>query len=340
MKTSIFKPVFTVVMPMYNVGKYVHQAIESVLNQSYPHFELLCIDDGCTDNTLTIVEQFLDPRIQLIRQANRGLAGARNTGINNASGLYIAFLDSDDYWHKDKLFRHIEHFRSDHNLGFSYSASQFVDEQGELMGIGQYPKIKHITPQHIFCRNPIGNGSAPVIRYSVLANAARVVNTESGKRTEFFDEALRQSEDIEFWLRLALVTGCKFEGIGEALTYYRVNSAGLSANLEKQFSAWSLCVEKNYALNPAFFDKWSTLAKAYQYRYLARRAIQARNRSGGLQLIFKALRTDTRIIKQEPGRTCVTLACALLNLLPSRCYELLEKMAMQRLAHKNRVGAL
>lgn len=340
MKNSIFKPVFTVVMPMYNVSKYVSTAIESVLNQTYPHFELLCIDDGSTDNTVNIVNDFFDPRIRLIRQANRGLAGARNTGINNASGLYVAFLDSDDFWHKDKLFRHIEHFRADKNLGLSYSASQFVNENGESMGIGQHPKLRKITPEDIFCRNPVGNGSAPVIRYSVLAAVARVTITDSGRRTEYFDETLRQSEDIEFWLRLALSTDCKFEGVGDTLTYYRVNSAGLSANLEKQFNAWLYCVEKNYALNPEFFDRWTPLAKAYQYRYLARRAIQARNRTGAIQLIFKALKTDMRIIKQEPGRTLVTLACALLNLMPSRVYELIENSAMQKLAHKNRVGAL
>ena len=141
---TINKPVFSVVMPMYNVEKYVRQAIASVLAQTYQHFELLCVDDGSTDGTLAIAASFADPRIRIISQENRGLSGARNTGINNSSGLYVAFLDSDDYWDMDKLRSHLEHFRNNARLGVSYSASAFIDDNGRAMGIGQYPKIENI----------------------------------------------------------------------------------------------------------------------------------------------------------------------------------------------------
>ncbi|AFU99796.1 glycosyltransferase family 2 protein [Simiduia agarivorans] len=340
MTNALFKPVFSVVMPMYNVEAYVEQAITSVLEQSYPHFELICVDDGSTDSTAEIVSRFNDPRIRYVHQKNRGLAGARNTGIGHSNGLYVAFLDSDDYWHPEKLYRHIEHFRTDPKLGCSYSASLFVDEQGVELGIGQHPKVKNISVKDIFCRNPIGNGSAPVIRRSLLIKTGRKTDFGDHYRMTYFDESLRQSEDIEYWLRLALSTGCKFEGLREGLTYYRVNASGLSANLEKQYAAWELCIEKNRALNPAFFQQWGSLARAYQLRYLARRAVQSGNKQQALKLVVDALKTDKRILKEEPGRTLITLACACLLQLPGSVYRSLEKAGMQYFSQHNKMGKI
>ncbi|MFT6208936.1 MAG: glycosyltransferase involved in cell wall biosynthesis, partial [Colwellia sp.] len=96
-------PIVSVIIPMYNVEKYIEQSIDSVLKQTYHNFEIILVDDGCTDDTLNKVNKFTDPRIRLIHQTNRGLSGARNTGIDSARGLYVALLDADDYWAKDKL---------------------------------------------------------------------------------------------------------------------------------------------------------------------------------------------------------------------------------------------
>lgn len=323
-----YKPIFSVVMPMYNVEKYVYQAITSVLEQSYPLLELICVDDGCTDNTVSIVNRFSDSRIRLIQQSNRGLSGARNTGINCAQGLYVAFLDSDDFWHADKLLEHLKHFYSDSDISVSYSASAFVNEYGQNMGIGQYPKTEHITAKDIFCRNPIGNGSAPIFKKSLLMQVGKPVVTESGTRIQYFDESMRQSEDVEFWLRVKLSTDAKFAGINKALTYYRVNMGGLSANLENQYQAWHYSVTKNKAINPEFFKRWSTLACAYQLRYLSRRAVQSGNRWGAIKLIHLAMLKNIRILIEEPIRTTVTYSCCLLNLLPKGLYLSLEKSAM------------
>jgi glycosyltransferase involved in cell wall biosynthesis len=324
------KPVFSVVMPMYNVEQYVQASIQSVLDQSYPNFEILCINDGCTDATMAIVNQFSDARIRIINQENRGLSGARNTGINHCQGLYVAFLDSDDLWHKDKLKCHLEHFRRNPDIAIAYSASEFINEEGELLGIGQHPKLKHITPQDIFCRNPIGNGSAAVFRHSVLMQMGQ----QDGLRTTYFDEHLRQSEDVDFWLRVALHNKegqgipWKFEGIEQSLTYYRVNASGLSANLDKQLASWEYATQKNSVLNPSFFKRWYPLALAYQKRYLARRAIQSHNGLAALYLINAAIKTDIRVLTHEPKRTLVTYGCAVWSLLPAIIYSPIEKLAM------------
>lgn len=99
------KELISVILPVYNVELYLKEAIESILNQSYPYFELIIVNDGATDNSLSICKSYekTDKRIKLISQKNQGLSGARNTGIKNATGKHITFIDSDDVIHKDYL---------------------------------------------------------------------------------------------------------------------------------------------------------------------------------------------------------------------------------------------
>lgn len=327
-------PIVSVVIPMFNVEKYIEQSIQSVLNQSFHNFELILVDDGCSDNTINLVKTFNDHRIRLIQQKNRGLSGARNTGIDKSQGLYIALLDADDYWAPDKLTKHLRHLNMNPDVGVSYCPSLFVDEEGELLGIGQFPRLENVSTQHVFCRNPIGNGSAPVIRRSLLKEIEFFGINDDKYRKMYFDETLRQSEDIELWTRVALTTTWKFEGIPEPLTFYRVNESGLSANLESQLKSWNHAVKQNVFRSPIFFKKYYSLAKAYQLRYLARRAVQSTSKIDGLSLIHQALYCDFRILFQEPSRTFITLGCAWLKLLPAKVYGSIEHAVMNYLGNK------
>ncbi|MEE2730641.1 MAG: glycosyltransferase [Pseudomonadota bacterium] len=322
------KPIFSVVIPVYNVERYIEECIQSVLNQTYHNFEIICVDDGSPDGSIERVQRFNDPRIRIVRQKNRGLAAARNTGINASRGLYIALLDSDDAWHPTKLAQHFKHLSSNPRLGVSYSASLFMDDHSKSMGLGQFPKLTHIDAADIFCRNPVGNGSAAVLRKSMLLAVARPAQADP-QRIEYFDETMRQSEDVEFWLRLALTTDYQFEGIGQALTYYRVNASGLSANLDKQYQAWLYSVNKNRALNPDFYTRWFPLACAFQKLYLARRAIKSGQGTTALKLVHAALAGDARILWREPTKTLLTYGAAYLSLLPQAWFERLFNLGTQ-----------
>lgn len=321
-------PIISVVVPMYNVERYIDRCIRSVLSQTYGDFEIICVDDGCTDNTLQMLATLEDHRIHVIHQTNKGLAAARNTGIAAARGIYIALLDSDDYWAPRKLEQHLKHLHDNPNVGVSYSQSLFVDEHDKLLGIGQYPKLKNICAQDILCRNPVGNGSAAVIRRRVLAEIAVVDLEKNHFNAVFFDPELRQSEDIECWLRIALNTHWKFEGIAEPLTYYRVNDGGLSADIKKQKKSWDEAMHKNLRGHEGFFKHWLPLAEAYQKRYLARRAVQSGAGIQALTLIHQALATDPRILLQEPSRTLVTYACCWLSTLPRQLFKILQTSCM------------
>jgi glycosyltransferase involved in cell wall biosynthesis len=319
-------PMVSVVIPMFNVAQYIQQCIDSVLAQTFRNFEVICVDDGCTDDTLDKIKLYDDPRIKVIQQLNRGLSGARNTGILAARGIYVALLDADDFWAHEKLAYHVNHLNSHSNVGVSYCPSLFVNEQGDLMGIGQFPKLKQVSNKDVFCRNPVGNGSAPVIRRRLLHDVS--FQCQETGRTCVFDEQLRQSEDIELWVRIALLAKWDFEGIATPLTYYRVNEGGLSANLSKQYDSWCFAVNKNIPTNKVFFKRYLALARAYQLRYLARRAIHSGDGWSAIKLVHKAFFTHPGIIIEEPIRSLATYCCAMISVLPRSIYQVLENRAM------------
>ncbi len=300
----------SVIMPVYHVEAYVAEAIRSVLDQTFGDFELLIIDDGGTDRSVEICKCFDDPRLQLIHQANRGLAGARNTGIAAAKGRYIAFLDSDDRWLPEKLALHVIHLDNNPDIGVSFSPSRFIDLNGQPMRLTQTPKLDGITPAEIFCRNPVGNGSAPVIRRAAL-DAVAFPHPLEPERICYFDESLRQSEDIEMWLRLALVGDVGFGGIPPALTEYRVGGGGLSSQVVRQYQSWESVVARLSAYAPAFTLKYVKRARAYQLRYLARRAVQLGDYGMALALLREGLASSLHPLTQEPAKTLVTLGAAL-----------------------------
>ena len=320
----------SVIVPTYNVEQYISRTISSILTQTYSNFELLIIDDESPDRSVEICQQFKDPRIKIISQKNRGLAGARNTGIRNAKGEYLAFLDADDLWLPKKLENHVQHLESSPTVGISFSRSAFIDINDRELGIYQMPKLKEITAEHLLCRNPIGNGSAAVIRRETL-NEIKFKDNIHGEIEDFyFDDRFRQSEDIECWIRIAIKTKWKIEGIPEALTLYRVNTEGLSANIFKQLASWEKVIEKTRQYAPELLEKWENTARAYQLRYLARRAVRLRDGKIAIELIDRALKTDFSILIREPRRTLLTLFAAyLLQFLPLSFYFQVEQLALK-----------
>lgn len=322
-------PKVSVIVPVYQVEVYIAETLRSILSQTLTDFEVLLVDDGSQDRSVEICRSFTDPRIKIISQANRGLAGARNTGIRQAQGDYLAFLDGDDLWLPEKLAHHVAHLEANPELGISFSYSAFVDQEGQPLGIFQTPKLTEIDAVHVLCRNPVSNGSVPVIRRQVFDDIGFGATIHGELQTCYFDETFRQSEDIECWLRIALTTNWQMAGLGELLTLYRVNTGGLSANIEKQLAAWERVITKTHSYAPDFIAQWESLARAYQLRYLARRAVRMRSGATAVDLMQRAFQSDVRILWQEPKRTVSTLAASYcVKALPTPIYLWLENRAI------------
>ena len=305
-------PLVSVIIPVYNAEKYLADTINSVLAQTYSHWELILVDDGSTDDSITICQQLQNSKIKIIRQENGGVSSALNTGISQSQGEYLAFLDSDDLWLPEKLAKHIAHLESNPDVGVSFSPSVFIDEQGNSLNRKTKPKLKHITPVDLFRGNPLGNGSAAVVRRRTLE---AIKFSDSGREC-YFDEQIRASQDIEYIIRITLKTAWKIEGIPEALTLYRLLSQSNSSNWLKKFQDWETLLTRTSLYAPEVVGKWGNMGKAYQLRYLARKAIRTRtDKTLAKTLINRSLKTYGGILLEEPIATIKVILAAYLLLL-------------------------
>jgi glycosyltransferase involved in cell wall biosynthesis len=187
-------PIVTVVTPAYNVAKYVGETVDSVLEQTFHDFEYLVIDDGSMDNSVDIVKAHVrdDPRFRLVQGEHRGLSAARNAGIREARGEYIAFLDGDDRWHPKFLERQIRLIQSlPPDVGVVFCRSRLVLENGTLVFLQWQRAGRYDFDDFLVNSNPARNGSSLLIRKSCFADVGG------------FDEKLSYVEDLDMWLRIA-----------------------------------------------------------------------------------------------------------------------------------------
>ena len=301
----------SVVIPCYNVADTLSEAVNSILQQTHKNFELVLVNDGSTDGrTAQLCDSFcVDSRVRVIHQSNAGLAGARNAGLAAAAGDYVALLDADDMYEPEKLEIHVRHLDSRATVGLSFSYSRFLSEDGKRLLLTQGDQTREIGAEHILCRNPVGNGSTAVMRREVLDQVAKPAGSKSVY--EYFDTGLRQSEDVEFWLRVITTTSWEIEGIDRPLTLYRLSSAGLSANTQDQLASWELFLEKASVYAHSTVSRFGSYARAYQLRYLARRSVHNKSPLVAMAYMRDALVAEPRILLQEPGRTLATAAAAL-----------------------------
>ncbi len=179
-----------VIIPVYNRGGFLRMAIESVLSQTFRDFRLIVIDDGSTDDTGALLREFASS-ITCIRQENRGPSAARNRGIRSGRADLIAFLDSDDRWHKDKLSRQVA--AMDREPGYLISHTREVwYKQGSV-----FPQKKKHEKLHgdIFARS---------LKMCMVSMSTVIARRKLFDRIGFFDETLPCCEDYDFWLRASV----------------------------------------------------------------------------------------------------------------------------------------
>lgn len=319
----------SVIIPVYNAEKYVALTVKSVLLQTYKNIEIIIIDDGSPDQSIQACQQFSDPRIQIIRQENKGVSAARDTGIRHAQGDYFAFIDADDIWIPEKLEKHVEHLDNFPNVGISFSRSALINELGQSLNIYQMPKLKDIEVSHLLYTNPLGNGSSGVFRREVFEAIAFKQDSNTEEYC-YFDTKFTVLEDIECWLRIAIQTIWKFEGIPEVLTLYRVNPESRSGDLLKAIDYWEKIDEKTRSYAPELIDKWKHQAMAYRLRDLAREAVRRQAGSIAVTVINRALKFNWRLLLTEPLTTSLTLVMSyLLWLMPKSLYFQIEHLILK-----------
>ena len=220
-------PTVTAIVPAFNMERYIEEALLSAVDQTYPHLEILVIDDGSTDNTKAIIERIAKDhsKVRLISTANAGVAAARNLGIEMARSLYVAFLDADDLWHPLKIERQVAALAAHgHSAewGACYTLYRMIDALDHVLGDGPASNERgDFFDEHLVC-NPVGNGSNLMVRRD-LALAVGGFNPDYARR------GIGGCEDLEFQLKLLRRT--KMEVVREYLLGYRLHPAQMSGDV-------------------------------------------------------------------------------------------------------------
>ena len=220
------QPLVSVIMPCYNMERFISDTIASVRKQTYPNWELLIVDDASTDRTVEIAKAYCetDSRILLVvKDKHSGIAASRNQSIHMAHGRFLAFLDADDIWHPEKLERQLR-FMTDKNIGFSYSTYDWIDEDGKPLN-KTIKAVDNLTYE-MYLRNTI-IGCSTVMLNTDIVGEVTVPN-------------FRTSEDTATWLNI-LRKGFIAYAIDQPLTSYCIRTRSASSNkLKASADLWKV----------------------------------------------------------------------------------------------------
>lgn len=226
----------SVVMPVYNRERYLAAAVESVLSQTYENFELIIVDDGSLDSSVSIAQKYrsmYQDKIRILTQSNQGPSVARNNAIRQSSGDHIAFIDSDDLWSPDKLASQVNLLKRHSNVSFIYSGYFVINECGDI--------IRECMPESTMqgliyeklwtVDNNISGGTLLVPKCNMLA-------------VDGFDENLRGAENLDLRIRLSKLGKVYF--VDKSLYYYRRHDSNLTTNCSAMTDAQLMLINKHF----------------------------------------------------------------------------------------------
>jgi len=212
----------SVIMPCFNSSKFISTAIESVIAQTYHHWELIIVDNGSKDDTVQIVNSYCekDKRVRIFSEKEKGAARARNRGISHSSGRYLAFLDSDDIWDPEKL---------------ELTISFMVAEKARLACTGYTPFFSS-SAKELGKRIPRGViNKCDLLKTCDIGCSTVVIDVSIFERNEDIPRFPHiGKEDYAYWFDLIDIYNQSFRGFSRVLTQYRIHSDGVSSNKAKE----------------------------------------------------------------------------------------------------------
>ena len=283
---NLDKALVSVIIPAFDAAANIRQTLNSVVAQTYEEIEVIVVDDGSSDATSAIVEEFVarDPRFHLIRQHNAGVGAARNTAIRKARGKYIAPLDADDYWFPRKLEKQVARMeQSGRETGLVYCWSTVIDDQGGLLSSCSHT-VEGRLRRVLILRNVVGNGSAPLLRASALEKVGLYLTRTEQHGCEDWDLYLRIAENFAILV------------VPEYLLAYRLAGSGMSSSIDTMATAFALMMgrarERNCDLPSSIF-RWSA---GNFYSYLVRNSFRWGYYDRCLRYLKKAICADPALL--------------------------------------------
>ncbi|MEA5551283.1 glycosyltransferase [Anabaena cylindrica UHCC 0172] len=310
--------IISVIIPVFNAEKTIHETINSVLNQTFGQFELIVINSDSTDSTLEVISQIKDPRIKLFSYPQANAAINRNRGFKHACGEFITFLDADDIWTSDKLEAQYRVLQENPQATVAYSWTDAIDELGKFLRPCSHATWCGDVYAKLLLDDFIGSGSNVMIRRNVFTLVGG------------FDEYLTNAQDTDLWLRLSAITD--FMCVPKTQILYRILPNSMSSNI--------LGLEKSnlQVIHRAFAHK---KAESYQnlkpyrianlYKYLSYKALTVppgkQNSIQATRILWLTIINDTTLL-QKPIIYKALLKLMIMTLLtPQQAMLLLNKFS-------------
>jgi len=280
------EPQVSIIMPVYNGEKYIVEAIESILNQSYKNYEIIIVNDGSTDNTFDKTRLYLQrSNIKYVEQDNRGLPAALNTGIRASSGEYIAFLDCDDLWMPYKLDMQMVFMKEHPDVGLAHGNISYIDQHGTPF-----------TPDSPYQTDISGNCFPELFMGNRIAVLTVLIKKECVANVGFFDEDFKYADDYDMWLRIS--RHYPLGHIDKCLAAYRKHPGGISSDIITHNADVLRVLEKTLKQYP---DTWRIVGKDkvkerlfHLANHLATLCFNSGSYVGSITYSYKAFKIDIR----------------------------------------------
>jgi glycosyltransferase involved in cell wall biosynthesis len=308
-------PVVSVVIPVYNRERFLAGAIDSVLAQTLPAFELILVDDGSEDGSAGIVNRYRDTRLLFVRQANRGAAMALDAGIREARADYIAFLDQDDLWETGKLKAHVEMLNRQPEVDLTFSWFRVIDAAGRDVGLNSQrsrgtPDFRGLLEDFV-----IGGTSNVVVRRSAIGRAGGI------------DPAFPRMYDLDLFLRIARLAPRNIAAIPADLVRYRRHPAQITRDVRALQQEWETALEKLRRLAPEDVAAAAPKARSNMCRYFARIAYEGAGYRTALGFLKEGSRSAPAAFLADRRNWLTAAACLSGLLLPAPWRRAPERLA-------------
>lgn len=284
--SSCLYPLVSVIIPAYNAELFIEETLQSVLSQTYKTIEVLVVDDGSDDRTPEIVERYArqDSRITLLRQANRGVAAARNLAIAQSTGDYTAPIDADDIWYPQKLEKQVHAIVQSNAIGLVYSWSALIDEQSQPIDASDGCIKEGDIYVDLILGNFVGNASNPLIR-------RECINRVGGYNTQLRLANAQGCEDWDLYLRIA--EHYEYRVIPEFLIGYRQSYTSMSSNAVAMMKSYELIMANARQRKPGLSKSIYRQSGSHYCIYLAVKSQQAGRHWDSLRWAYQALKFDS-----------------------------------------------
>jgi glycosyltransferase involved in cell wall biosynthesis len=303
----------TVVMGVYNVAAFVADALRSAQAQSLSEIEIIVADDGSTDGTADVAEQSADPRVRVLRLHHGGAAAALNRAIAEANGRYLALLDGDDLWDRDKLLRQVAFMQARPEVDLTFCLARTIDEHGRDLGLSSRGWPGPLPFERLLADNLIANCSMVVMRTEALRAAGPL------------DESLAGAYDYDLYLRIARQRPNNIYCVPEVLSSYRRRTGQITRDWRLMERCIRTVLKRHGVGAGILAPALEREALCNLYRYLAVLNYEAGQVGQGLALMARSLAAAPLVFARAKRSYLVTGALCTRAVLPTPIFRFVER---------------